>query len=65
MADPIDLQPMSHDEAAPRLADISRQMADVGAELRALSPSAPSGDVAAAIRPLSRITDQHTPMLES
>jgi len=40
-------------------------MEDVGAELRTLSPSDPPGDVAAAIRHLYLITDQHTLMLES
>ena len=35
-------------------------MEEVGAELRALSPVDPSGDVAAVIRHLYLITDQHT-----
>jgi hypothetical protein len=65
MAEPIDPQSMSNEEGAQRLADISRQIEDVGAELRALSPSDPSGDVAAAIRHLYLITDQHALMLES
>ena len=64
-AEPIDPQSMSNDEGAQRLADISRQMEDAGAELRALSPSDPPGDLAAAIRHLYLITDQHALMLES
>ena len=65
MAAPLDPQSMSDEEGAERLADTSRQMAEIGAELRALSPADPSGDVAAVIRHLYLITDQHTLMLES
>ncbi len=56
---------MSDEEGAQRLADTSRQMEAIGAELRALSPADLSGDVAAVIRHLYLITDQHTLMLES
>jgi hypothetical protein len=65
MAEPLDPQSLSNEEGAQRLADTSRQMAEIGAELRALSPVDPSGDVAAVIRHLYLITDQHTLMLES
>jgi hypothetical protein len=65
MAEPLDPQAMSNEEGAQRLADISEQIEEAGAELRALSPSDPPGDVAAAIRHLYLITDQHTLMLES
>jgi hypothetical protein len=65
MAVPLDLQSMSNEEGAQRLADTSRQMEAIGAELRALSPADPSGDVAAVIRHLYLITDRHTLMLES
>ena len=60
MAEPLDPQSMSNEERAQRLADTSRHMEEVGAELRALSPVDPSGDVAAVIRHLYLITDQHT-----
>jgi hypothetical protein len=63
MAAPLDPQSMSNEEGAQRLADTSRQMEAIGAELRALAD--PSGDVAAVIRHLYLITDQHTLMLES
>jgi hypothetical protein len=65
MAEPLDPQSMSNEEGAQRLADTSRHMEEVGAELRALSPTDPSGDMAAVIRHLYLITDQHTLMLES
>ena len=65
MAEPLDPQSMSNDEGAQRLADTSRHMAEVGAELRALSPADLSGDVAAVIRHLYLIADQHALMLES
>jgi hypothetical protein len=65
MAEPLDPQSMSTEEGAQRLADTSRHMAEVGAELRALSPADLSGDVAEVIRHLYLITDQHTLMLES
>ena len=65
MAGPLDPQSMSNEEGAQRLADTSRHMEAIGAELRALSPADPSGDVAAVIRHLYLITDQHTLMLES
>jgi hypothetical protein len=65
MAEPLDPQSMSNEEGAQRLADTSRQMEEIGAELRALSPVDPAGDVAAVIRHLYLITDQHTLMLES
>jgi hypothetical protein len=65
MAEPLDPQSMSNEEGAQRLADASRQMEEIGAELRALSPAEPLGDVAAVIRHLYLITDQHTLMLES
>jgi hypothetical protein len=64
-AEPLDPQSMSNEEGAQRLTDISRQMEDAGAELRALAPSDPPGDLAAAIRHLYLITDQHALMLES
>ena len=65
MAEPLNPQSLSNEEGAQRLADTSRQMAEVGAELRALSAADPSGDVAAVIRHLYLITDQHALMLES
>ena len=65
MAAPLDPQSVSDEEGAQRLADTSRQMEEIGAALRALSPADPSGDVAAVIRHLYLITDQHTLMLES
>jgi hypothetical protein len=65
MAEPLDPQSMSNEEGAQRLADTSRQMEEIGAELQALSPADPSGDVAAVIRHLYLITDQHTLLLES
>ena len=65
MAEPLDPQSMSNEEGAQRLADTSRHMEEVGAELRALSPADLSGDVAEVIRHLYLITDQHTLMLES
>jgi hypothetical protein len=65
MAEPLDPQSMSNEEGEQRLAEITQQVEDVAAELRALSPPDPSGDVAAAIRHLYLITDQHTLVLES
>jgi hypothetical protein len=65
MAEPLDPQSMSNEEGAQRLADTSQHIEEVGAELRALSPADPSGDVAAVIRHLYLITDQHTLLLES
>jgi hypothetical protein len=65
MAEPLDPQSMSNEEGAQRLADTSGQMEEIGAELRALSPADPCSDVAAVIRHLYLITDQHALMLES
>jgi hypothetical protein len=65
MAAPLDPQSLSDEEGAQRLADTSRHMAEIGAELRALSPADPSGEVAAVIRHWYLITDQHTLLLES
>jgi hypothetical protein len=65
MAEPIDPQSMSNEEGEQRLTEITRRMEEAGAELRALSPSDPSGDLAETIRHLYLITDQHALMLES
>jgi hypothetical protein len=56
MAEPLDPQSMSNEEGAQRLADTSRHMEEI---------ADPAGDVAAVIRHLYLITDQHTLMLES
>jgi hypothetical protein len=56
---------MSNEEGEQRLAEITQQVKDVDTELRALSPADPSGELAAAIRHLYLITDQHTLVLES
>ena len=52
MAEPLDPQSMSNEEGAQRLADTSRHMEEVGAELRARLPTDPSGDIAEVIRHL-------------
>jgi hypothetical protein len=65
MAEPLDPQSMSNEEGEQRLAEITQQVKDVDTELRALSPADPSGELAAAIRHLYLITDQHTLVLES
>jgi len=65
MAEPLDPQSMSNEEGEQHLTEVTRRMAEVGAELRALSPSDPSGDLAETIRHLYLITDQHALMLES
>jgi hypothetical protein len=65
MAEPIDPQSMSNEEGEQRLTEITRRMEEVGAEIRALSPTDPSGDLAETIRHLYLITDQHALMLES
>jgi hypothetical protein len=65
MAEPIDPQSMSNEEGEQRVAEITRRMEEVRAELTALSPADPSGELAAAIRHLYLITDQHTLIVES
>ena len=64
-AEPIDPQSMSNEEGEQRVAEITRRMEEVRAELTALSPADPSGELAAAIRHLYLITDQHTLIVES
>jgi hypothetical protein len=65
MAEPLDPQSMSNEEGEQRLTEITRRMEAAGDELRALSPSDPTGDLAETIRHLYLITDQHALMLES